>query len=197
MRARRRTSPTCASAPWPHSVRRRPRLHQHFTRRCGEKCVLSAQPHPPPTPNLRFVVKVSRGGCAATDERAEGRNPAKMERPAVPADAPPRVLRSIPSWGRLSACGLRLLGHPALLSIAEAIHGEDFTPFSGANEEMIVKVAGYAPSVAWVRHSLTPTTTTTTHTHHPPSRFAPTRRTMQDSALTRVPLRSTRMARRT
>ena len=102
------------------------------------------------------------GACAATDEREGGRNPAKMERPAVPADAPPRVLRSIPSWGRLSASGLRLLGHPALLSIAEAIHGSDFTPFGGANEEMIVKVAGYAPSVAWVRRSLTPTTTTTT-----------------------------------
>ena len=32
-----------------------------------------------------------------------------MERPAAPAAAPPRVLRSIPSWGRLSASGLRLL----------------------------------------------------------------------------------------
>ena len=44
----------------------------------------------------------------------------------LPADAPDSVLRSVGSWGRLSA-GLRLLGHPQLLAIAEAVNGPDFT----------------------------------------------------------------------
>ena len=74
----------------------------------------------------------------------------------VPENAPEKVLRSVGAWGKLSACGLRLLGHPGLLAIAEALHGPDFCPFSGANEEMIVKVAGLAPSVAWCATSLKP-----------------------------------------
>jgi hypothetical protein len=67
----------------------------------------------------------------------------------VPENAPEKVLRSVGAWGKLSARGLRLLGHPGLLAIAEALHGPDFCPFSGANEEMIVKVAGLrrGPSV--------------------------------------------------
>eukprot|EP01052_Picozoa_sp_SAG31_P008552 SAG31_NODE_435_length_15733_cov_6.508251_1_plen_244_part_00 len=95
-------------------------------------------------------MSVGRMPPLGQDSRSTGRNPAAMETFSVPDDAPNSVLRSVHSWGKLSAAGLRLLGHPGLLAIAEAIHGPDFTPFNGANEEMIVKVAHYAPSVAWV-----------------------------------------------
>jgi hypothetical protein len=84
------------------------------------------------------------------DGRPDGRNPVSMDTFPLLADAPDSVLRSVSSWGRLSAAGLRLLGHPQLLAIAEAVNGPDFTPFGGANEEMIVKVPRYGSSVAWV-----------------------------------------------
>lgn len=84
------------------------------------------------------------------DARPDGRSPVSMETFPLTADAPDSVLRSVRSWGKLSAAGLRLLGHPQLLAIAEAVNGPDFTPFGGANEEMIVKAPRYGSSVAWV-----------------------------------------------
>lgn len=107
-------------------------------------------PQPAGAPPWFSDMRVGRMPPLGQDSRPDGRNPAGMETYALPADAPDSVLRSVQSWGKLSAAGLRLLGHPGLLALAEAVNGPDFTPFGGANEEMIVKVAHYAPSVAWV-----------------------------------------------
>ena len=41
---------------------------------------------------------------------------------------------------------LRVYGHPQLLRIAEAINGEDFTPF---NEALFIKEPGIGAAVSW------------------------------------------------
>lgn len=102
------------------------------------------------TPHWFAGMQAGRMPPLGQDGRPDGRNPVSMDTFPVPSGAPESVLRSVGSWGRLSAAGLRLLGHPLLLAIAEAVNGPDFTPFGGANEEMIVKVPLYGSSVGWV-----------------------------------------------
>lgn len=93
---------------------------------------------------------VSAAAPLATDNDPNGRNPSAMATPKVPSSAEDRrVLRSIMSWGRLSGPAFALLGHPGLLSLVEAVLGEDFTVFGGVHSELLIKVAGLAPSVAW------------------------------------------------
>ena len=48
--------------------------------------------------------------------------------------------------------GLRLYGHPLLLTIAEAINGPDFVPF---NDAVFVKQPGLGGSVAWHQDGVT------------------------------------------
>ena len=48
--------------------------------------------------------------------------------------------------------GLRLYGHPLLLTIAEAINGPDFVPF---NDAIFVKQPGLGGSVAWHQDGVT------------------------------------------
>ncbi|MEE2913899.1 MAG: phytanoyl-CoA dioxygenase family protein [Pseudomonadota bacterium] len=75
-----------------------------------------------------------------------GRHPAKMIEPEAPDDAPEYVLQVIGGSLQFSDAALRTYGHPALLGVAAAINGEDFSPF---NEVIFIKQPGLGGSVAW------------------------------------------------
>jgi hypothetical protein len=75
-----------------------------------------------------------------------GRHPVKMAEGQPPVGAPDFVISNINSPMQIMDSCLRLYGHPQLLSIAEAINGPDFTPFS---DSIIVKPQGLGTSVAW------------------------------------------------
>ena len=75
-----------------------------------------------------------------------GRHQAKMNEPTPPADAPEYVVQLFLGSLQFSDACLRLYGHPQLLRVAEAINGQDFTPF---NEAVWVKQPGLGGSVAW------------------------------------------------
>lgn len=75
-----------------------------------------------------------------------GRHPAKMAEPTAPEGAPEYVLQLIHGSLQHSEACLRLYGHPALLAVAAAINGPDFTPF---NEAIWIKHPRLGGSVAW------------------------------------------------
>ena len=52
----------------------------------------------------------------------------------------------ISSWLEFSVPGLRLYGHPKLLSAAASVNGPSFTPFS---ESLVIKHAGHGAALAW------------------------------------------------
>jgi len=94
--------------------------------------------------NLGWVAPLSDplGGT----QRSAGRHPVKMYEPEVPSEAPEAVLQIVLGSLQFSDAHLRLYGHPALLRVAEAIHGEDFVPF---NEAIWIKHPYLGGSVAW------------------------------------------------
>jgi len=75
-----------------------------------------------------------------------GRHPTKMNEPQPPAQAPEFVMQLLLGSLQFSDACLRVYGHPQLLAVAEAINGEDFTPF---NEAVWIKHPGLGGSVAW------------------------------------------------
>lgn len=77
---------------------------------------------------------------------ANGRHPVKMNEPKPPSEAPEYVLQLVLGSLQFSEACLRLYGHPQLLAVAEAINGDDFTPF---NEAVWIKQPGLGGSVAW------------------------------------------------
>jgi Phytanoyl-CoA dioxygenase (PhyH) len=77
---------------------------------------------------------------------AHGRYPVKMYEPTAPAGAPDEVVYLVLGSLQFSEACLRVYGHPGLLAVAAAIHGEDFTPF---NEALWMKGPGLGASVAW------------------------------------------------
>ncbi len=77
---------------------------------------------------------------------SHGRHPAKMNEPQPPAEAPEYVMQLVLGSLQFSEACLRVYGHPQLLAVAEAINGEDFTPF---NEAVWIKHPGLGGSVAW------------------------------------------------
>ncbi|MGY9072304.1 MAG: phytanoyl-CoA dioxygenase family protein [Acidimicrobiales bacterium] len=81
-----------------------------------------------------------------------GRHQTKMSEPQADAGAPTQVpfLLSGVMQGMPSA--LRLYGHPALLSVAAAINGDDFVPF---NDAIFVKQPGLGGSVSWHQDGVT------------------------------------------
>ncbi len=81
-----------------------------------------------------------------------GRHPAKMAEPIPPEDAPDEIIYMMFGMCQVMDSGLRLYGHPQLLSIAESINGSDFTPF---NDAIFVKPPGLGGSVAWHQDGLT------------------------------------------
>jgi hypothetical protein len=77
---------------------------------------------------------------------ANGRHMVKMFEPVPAPDLPEQVPFTIVSPPQYSEATLRVTGHPALLAVAETIHGEDFVPFT---EAMIFKKPGEGASFAW------------------------------------------------
>jgi hypothetical protein len=77
---------------------------------------------------------------------ANGRHPVKMAEPTPPKEAPEYVMQLVLGSLQFSEACLRLYGHPQLLAVAEAVNGEDFTPF---NEAVWIKQPGLGGSVAW------------------------------------------------
>jgi hypothetical protein len=75
-----------------------------------------------------------------------GRHPSKMAEARADTDAPEHVVFLM--WGMCMGMpsGLRVYGHPDMLSIAEAINGPDFVPY---NDATFVKQPGVGGSVAW------------------------------------------------
>jgi hypothetical protein len=94
--------------------------------------------------NLLWVKPLSdpSGGS----DSSGGRHPVKMFEPNVPEDAPEHILQLVLGSLQFSDACLRVYGHPDLLRVAEAVNGEDFTPF---NEAIWIKHPGLGGSVAW------------------------------------------------
>lgn len=83
---------------------------------------------------------------------ANGRHPVQMYEPEPLADAPKEIVYLILGSLQFSEAALRVYGHPDLLGVAAAIHGEDFVPF---NEALFIKEPGLGASVAWHRDGVT------------------------------------------
>lgn len=81
-----------------------------------------------------------------------GRHPSQMTQPVPDKDAPADVVYLMHGMCQTMASGLRLYGHPHLLTIAEAINGADFVPF---NDAIFVKQPGLGGSVAWHQDGVT------------------------------------------
>ena len=76
----------------------------------------------------------------------QGRYEVRMQEHDIPNDAPSKIITNINRPFLCMTSFLRLYGHPELLKIAEAINGEDFTPF---NESVWIKPAGLGTSTSW------------------------------------------------
>ncbi len=85
-------------------------------------------------------------------DRAHGRHPAKMVEPTPRDGAPEQILQLVLGSLQFSDACLRLYGHPELLRIAAAIHGDDFVPF---NEAVWLKHPRLGGSVAWHQDGFT------------------------------------------
>lgn len=81
-----------------------------------------------------------------------GRHPHRMIQPLAAADAPEYVVFIMYGMCQTMEAGLRLYGHPRLLTIAEAINGPDFVPY---NDAMFVKQPGLGGPVAWHQDGVT------------------------------------------
>ncbi|MDP6706880.1 MAG: phytanoyl-CoA dioxygenase family protein [Alphaproteobacteria bacterium] len=85
-------------------------------------------------------------------DKLNGRHPTQMTQPAADADAPEDVVYLMYGMCQAMPSGLRVYGHPSLLTIAEAINGEDFVPY---NDAIFVKQPGLGGSVAWHQDGVT------------------------------------------
>lgn len=81
-----------------------------------------------------------------------GRHPTKMAQPTPDADAPEHVVFLMYAMCQSMPAGLRLYGHPDLLTVAAAINGPDFTPY---NDAIFVKQPGLGGSVSWHQDGVT------------------------------------------
>jgi len=77
---------------------------------------------------------------------ANGRHQVKLFEPKAPDDAPPAVPIYLSGALQFSPACLRVYAHPGLLTLAEAINGPDFTPFT---EGLFIKDAGLGAAVSW------------------------------------------------
>ena len=75
-----------------------------------------------------------------------------MTQPKPEADAPEDVVSIMYSMCQSMPAGLRLYGHPGLLTVAESINGTDFVPF---NDAIFVKQPGLGGSVSWHQDGVT------------------------------------------
>lgn len=81
-----------------------------------------------------------------------GRHPTQMSQPEPDKDAPDEVVYLMGGMCQAMPSGLRLYGHPQLLTIAEGINGADFVPY---NDATFVKLAGLGGSVSWHQDGVT------------------------------------------
>jgi len=81
-----------------------------------------------------------------------GRHPTQMTQPAPATDTPERVVFLMGGMCQIMDSGLRLYGHPKLLSIAASINGNDFVPY---NDAIFVKQPGVGGSVSWHQDGVT------------------------------------------
>ena len=81
-----------------------------------------------------------------------GRHPHQMIQPVAANDAPEYVVFLMYGMCQEMEAGLRLYGHPHLLTIAEAINGPDFVPY---NDATFVKQPGLGGPVAWHQDGVT------------------------------------------
>ena len=77
---------------------------------------------------------------------ANGRHPVKMIEPRAADGTPDEVVYLILGSLQFSDACLRAYGHPDLLTVAAAINGDDFVPFTDA---IFIKEPGLGASVAW------------------------------------------------
>ena len=93
-----------------------------------------------------------------------GRYQVKMQELKSSDDAPAETLLQVNGVLQLMPSCLHLYGHPDLLSIAAAINGDDFVPFTDA---IWVKEPGLGPAVSWhqdgMSHWASPTLDRGTH----------------------------------
>ena len=79
-------------------------------------------------------------------EIANGRHPIKMPEPTAAANAPKEIVYLILGFLQFSDASLRAYGNPKLLSVVEAINGDDFVPYTDA---LFIKEPGRGASVSW------------------------------------------------
>ena len=102
-------------------------------------------------PNTILWAKPLSDHFGGTDHN-RGRHPAKMFEPLPPVESPEHVMQFVSGSLQFSEACLLVYGHPQLLTIAETILGEDFTPF---NEGLWIKYPGLGGSVAWHQDGVT------------------------------------------
>ena len=85
-------------------------------------------------------------------DKLNGRHPTQMTQPKAQSEAPKKVVFIMGGLCQIMDAGLRLYGHPKLLSAAASINGNDFVPY---NDAIFVKQPGLGGSVAWHQDGVT------------------------------------------
>jgi hypothetical protein len=81
-----------------------------------------------------------------------GRHPTQMAQPVAPDQPPHKVVFIMTGMCQTMPSGLRLYGHPDLLSAAASINGDDFVPY---NDAIFIKQPGRGGSVSWHQDGVT------------------------------------------
>ena len=81
-----------------------------------------------------------------------GRHETQMIQPTAELDSPEKVVFLMSGMCQIMDSGLRLYGHPDLLSIAASINGDDFVPY---NDAIFIKQPGVGGSVSWHQDGVT------------------------------------------
>jgi len=85
-------------------------------------------------------------------EVLNGRHPTQMTQPQSDSKLPDKVVFAMEGMCQIMSSGLRLYGHPSLLSIAATINGDDFVPYMDA---IFVKQPGVGGAVSWHQDGVT------------------------------------------
>ena len=85
-------------------------------------------------------------------KKLNGRHPTQMTQPEPEGATPEKVVFAMEGMCQIMDAGLRLYGHPKLLSIAASINGDDFVPYT---EVIFVKQPGVGGSVSWHQDGVT------------------------------------------
>ena len=85
-------------------------------------------------------------------DKLNGRHPTQMTQPVPEGSTPEKVVFAMEGMCQIMESGLRLYGHPTLLSIAASINGDDFVPYT---EVIFVKQPGVGGSVSWHQDGVT------------------------------------------